>query len=151
MRKSLKLLSILLFVACFNLSSQEVKQLTLEDAVLNQRKSLGPEKVKGMKWLNETSYMYVADINGKEVLKTYDILKKEKAAFLSIEELNQKLKKYNVELKRLPRFTVLNDHLLFKHKMRYFSYDVKGKGLEEFGNSTEGSSDFQFSEDNIII
>ena len=68
------------------------KLLTMEDALVNNRTTLAPENLRQLQFVYATDdYVYLKKINGKDVWVRGNI-KNSEAPFLSLEQLNQKLK-----------------------------------------------------------
>ena len=147
MRKFFTVVTILIISVAHSNFAQELKQLTLRDAVLEQRNALGPDNVKGLQWLDADRYMYIAEVDGKEQLKTFSMKENAKALLFTLDDLNLKLKDKGVVLKSMPGFKVCGNQLIFNTEKGYHLMHLKDQSIESFNNPLEGASDFEFSED----
>lgn len=87
-----KLILILLLSATSFFCEAQNKMLTLEDALVNNRTTLAPENLRQLQFIYGTDdYVYLKKINNKDVWVKGNI-KTNEAHFLSLEQLNQKLK-----------------------------------------------------------
>ncbi|MGG9960319.1 DPP IV N-terminal domain-containing protein [Ferruginibacter sp. SUN106] len=91
------------------------KLLTMEDAMVKNRSTLAVENLKQLQFVfGTTDYVYLKKIEGKEVWVKGNI-KTAEAPFLTLEQLNDKLKTSNYgELKTMPaiQFNVSTDWIL---------------------------------------
>ncbi|QAA82751.1 S9 family peptidase [Aequorivita sp. H23M31] len=116
-------LSLLFFFLIFlNVSAQQ-KELTLEDAVMQQYGKLYPKHISGFQWIPGTnSYVYVE--NGT-TLKMGDVDSKKKGREFSIEEIGESL---GAELKRFSPLTWKNSNsFYFEAEKQYYLYDSDKK------------------------
>ncbi len=126
--KIYRFLLFFLMGGLLTLSAQK-KELSLKEAVLNQRNSLAPERIAGLQWIPGTdTYVFVKENKLKEVFvkgnKTTDLL--------SLEMLN-KNSGLNKELKRLPYITwVDQDHFYFRSGNAYVLYDLQKKAFKTY-------------------
>lgn len=80
------------------------KWLTMEDAMVKNRTSLAPENLKQLQFLYGTSdYVYLKKINNEDAWVRGNLKSKEDAAFLTLDQLNAKVKAVGyAELKTMP-------------------------------------------------
>src|SRR5688572_9815517 len=95
--KKTMLASLLLLVGFYTIA--QTKLLTIEDALVNNRSSLAVKNLRGAQFLYGTEdIVYLDSKDGKDVW-----VKKGSTPFLSMDELNQKLKAAGLEeLKTMP-------------------------------------------------
>ena len=87
-----KLVFILLLSTTSFLSIAQNKLLTLEDALVNNKTTLAPEDLRQLQFVYGTDdYVYLKKINDKDVWVIANF-KNVETPFLSLEQLNQKLK-----------------------------------------------------------
>ncbi|MDB5223796.1 MAG: family peptidase [Chitinophagaceae bacterium] len=87
-----KIIVILLLTNSVFFCTAQSKLLALEDALVNNRTTLAPENLRQLQFIYGTDdYVYLKKINNKDVWVRGNI-KNNEAPFLSLEQLNQKLK-----------------------------------------------------------
>lgn len=87
-----KIIPILLLNAISFFGIAQGKLLTLEDALINNRTTLAPENLRQLQFIYNTGdYVYLKKINDKDVFVRGNF-KNNEVPFLSLEQLNQKLK-----------------------------------------------------------
>ncbi|MDB5199785.1 MAG: family peptidase [Chitinophagaceae bacterium] len=87
-----KIVILLLLTNSVFFCAAQSKLLTLEDALVNNRTTLAPENLRQLQFVYGTDdYVYLKKINNKDVWVRGNI-KNNEAPFLSLEQLNQKLK-----------------------------------------------------------
>jgi len=104
MRFTLFIITTISILWSTGLSSQENKELTLEEAILKQYSDLGPNRVRGLDWLNETSYIYRKGKGEEEIIYVFDLKKNKKRDLLNLADFKDAMGKFEVEVKSLPRF-----------------------------------------------
>jgi len=80
------------------------KMLTMEDAMVKNRTTLAPENLKQLQFIYGTSdYVYLKKVNDADVWVKGNLTSKEEAPFLTMTQLNEKLKAAGyAELKAMP-------------------------------------------------
>ncbi len=92
---------IAVFTLLFNVYqlSAQTKLLTMEDAILKQKTSLAPERLKQLQWIKGSDQFSFLDKKGEEeILFVQDATGKSPASQLSLKELNESLVKVNVKM-----------------------------------------------------
>src|SRR6266487_5570796 len=90
MRKIIFSLQLLVFIVP---GIAQNKMLSLEDAMVNNRTTLAPEKLRQLQFVfNTDDYVYLKKIEGKDIWVRGNFKSKTDKPFLSLEQLNQKLK-----------------------------------------------------------
>lgn len=115
-------LSLFFFISFFNLHAQQ-KELTLNDAVLEQYRKFYPEHIRGFQWIPATnSYAY---IEKNDTLKIGSVNSKNAVNYISIKEVNQSL---GTKIKRFSNLVWKNsDAFYLVDKNDYYLYDYKQK------------------------
>src|SRR3954452_13998955 len=86
-----------LLVAVCNLGFAQTKLLTIEDALVRNRVALATENLKQLQFIYGTEdYVYLKKINDKDVW-VKGSFKTDEQNFLSLSELNQKLRAANLD------------------------------------------------------
>lgn len=100
MKKIIFLLVILIPVSVF----AQNKMLSMEDAMVKNRTTLAPENLKQLQFMYGTSdYVYLKKVNDADVWVKGNLTSKEEAPFLTLIQLNEKLKAAGyAELKAMP-------------------------------------------------
>jgi len=125
-----------LFFMSGNMLIAQAKELTLEQAVLYQRSSFGPENISALQWMAEAGAMSLFE-DGTALTKMDEQQNKTKIA--SLDELNKALA---LDLKRFPVPEWQNkDEFYFLYKNAYYSYNIDNKkGTKLLGFDAEGSN-----------
>ncbi len=121
MKKSISIL-LLFFVTL--LTAQEVKHLTLEDAVLGRYKGLYPEQ-KSLQWVDDTNDFIVTENNIVQV--NYNFSKR--PAIFSLEDLQKAIP----NLKKMPySFSkITSENVYFNHNHAIINYNYITKKVSE--------------------
>ncbi len=94
--KNLPHLLLFLAIALFGLGNHafaQKKQLSMEDAMVKNRSSLAPQNLKALQFIYGTNdYVYLKKIDGKDVWYKGTSAPKDDVPFLSLAQLNAKLK-----------------------------------------------------------
>jgi len=100
MKKIIFLLVVFIQVSVF----AQNKMLTMEDAMVKNRTTLAPENLKQLQFLFGTAdYVYLKKINDAEVWVKGNLTSKEEVTFLTLVQLNEKVKAAGyTELKTMP-------------------------------------------------
>jgi len=118
----MKKLFLLFFVFLICSQSRSQQQLTLEKSVLEQWRSLSPERLSNLNWNNEKDFfsyhfsdtsIYICDHNFNVIDTIF---------------LNQINTSFDGEekIKKLPNITWINSHTFrFKHNNNYYLYNIK--------------------------
>ncbi|WP_316793908.1 S9 family peptidase [Pedobacter frigoris] len=99
-----RLILLVQLVALAFLGNAQNKQLTMQDAMLNARTTLAPENLSQIQFIYGTeNYVYAKRVNGSPVWMSGNFKDKEEKNFLSLTQLNQKLKSAQLDtLKAMP-------------------------------------------------
>ena len=134
--KSFIISSIVLISISFSSYSQK-KELSLSDAVLQQYRSLSPEKLYGFSWLPETNKYAFFD-NRFTTLFLADVSNTTPKKIIDVKEISKVL---NEEIKYFGGLEwVDKDNFIFSNGGKYFIYDIlknSGKLLFEFDDKAE--------------
>lgn len=103
--------------------SAQQKMLSMEDAILRGRTSLGPKGLRSVKWLkNEQGISYSDVRESKEALYTFDMASGKESKLLSITQFNQfLLKAYLDSMARFPEIE-WETHDAFRFSNKGFQY-----------------------------
>ena len=130
MRKNL--LSVFLFFT-FLTSFSQLKQLTIEDAMINARTSLAPENLKQLQFIKGTDdYVYLKKVDGKDTWMKGNFVTKEDAPFLSLTRLNEKLRNADSDtLTAMPAIQFSKDGitLTVKGAKKFIGFDGTAKTI----------------------
>ena len=142
MRKALLSMIAGILISTSGLTAQTKKELSLTDAVLKQYGDLGPTKMRGLDWINESAYIFKKGKKEDESLVRFDLKKNAEKTLLTLAELNKKLEVFGKNVNALPVFNSLNNNMLtFSVEGVYFVYEAEKGLLKSFQNETEGISD----------
>jgi dipeptidyl-peptidase 4 len=121
--------------ACFisvHFSFAQTKMLTMEEAVVKQKTSLAPARLKQLGWIkSSTNYFYIDNINSEDVLVTASAKGKELNKILSFAELNTALTAVSEKnVKAFPAIQWKNEtQFIFESDNKVFLYDTKTKKI----------------------
>ncbi len=118
----------ILILGIYSVSAQK-KELTLKQAVLDQRKSLAPERISGLQWISGTDiYVYIKD----NILKSTSAKGKRIVDILSLDELNSN-SALDQKLKHFPYISWTDkDHFYFRYGNLYVVYDLQNKKFKKY-------------------
>lgn len=99
-----KLVLPLLLLSAFFTGNAQQKNMSMLDAMVNVRGSLAPENLRGLQFLyGKEDYVYIKPLGNEMVWFKGNLQAKEDQPFLSLSQLNQKLKTANLDtLKAMP-------------------------------------------------
>ncbi len=124
-------LSIIVLVIISLHANAQKKELSIEDAVINQWRNLYPETVKGVQAYSDDDFTYVTDY--KEI-RLMNKKGKDLKIICEISELNKALTEVgDSALKYFPFWDYAwkdKDHLEFKAEGNYYIYNLKSKKIE---------------------
>jgi len=127
------LLFLLIGLVSLPVLGQE-KELSLEDAVLRQRSTLGAKSLSQLQWIPETGeYAYVDERNDSYVLLRGDVKGRNLDEISNLTDLNAALEKAGLKpTTRFPRIRFTSENKIrFSHDKAILAYDLKGKSIEK--------------------
>jgi dipeptidyl-peptidase-4 len=134
--------NILLFVSCLlTLSTQaQLKKISLEDAVLQQNRKFGADKLTGFQWIpNSNNYSYYTDSWTK--MMSANVAKKEATESVKLSDINSAL---GTKLKNFFGVQWIDaTTLLISETGKYYSYNINaktGKLLQEVPETSENQT-----------
>jgi dipeptidyl-peptidase 4 len=142
-------ITLLAFLFLQHYSSAQEKLLTMEEAVLKQRTSLAPARLKQLSWIPHTSsYCFVDNRNGLDVLLSGKAEGGEKKELLNIDQLNAALLSANIgALKSFPAISWKNEkQFRFEADKKQLLYDLPSKKI-----IVEGSRDLGADAENTDV
>ncbi len=100
------------------------KQLTMQDAMVNNRTSLAPETLKQLQFIKGTNgFVFVKKINGEETWVKGTVSNIEGSAFLTLSEINRRVRLAGVDtFKTLPPVQFNNDNYVLSIKGSKYSF-----------------------------
>ncbi len=152
------LTAFLIFIASKSFS--QLKQLSIEDAMVNARTSLAPENLKQLQFIKGTDdYVYLKKVNGKDTWMKGNFTSKEDAPFLSLTQINEKLHNAGSDtLTTMPaiQFSKEGFTLTLKGAKKFIGFDGTAKTIitaETSGkdNVEEGSAGYVAYVDNYNL
>ncbi len=129
----------------------QTKLLSMEDAIIKQKTSLAPAKLKQLMWVkgtNNYSYIDTKDSMDFLVSGSAESVKKPLKTLASLAELNEALSKPKIKsLKTFPPIQWKNaDQFTFETEKKLCAYDLKSKTI-----SVESTRDFGENVENIDV
>ena len=121
------------------------KVITLEEAVLKQRKELAPERINQLKWVKNTDAIsYVKEEKGEQFLMVKTMKPSRAKKSISLSQLNVMMKsKGQASLKKIPAVNWLNDQEFFFEKSNaYFICNPRKGKLTPLENDKKGCCQF---------
>jgi dipeptidyl-peptidase 4 len=128
----MKNIFVILFALSVQFSLAQNKLLSLEDAVLKQRTTLAPAKLKQLMWIKNThKYSYTEVIDNIETLVIGDATSTERKTTINLKLLNDGLAVLNMEgLQAFPTITWKDANaFLFEHNQKQMLCNLANKGL----------------------
>ncbi len=130
---TLKKYSLLLaFLFAFTLaSSAQQKNLTIQDALVNNRSTLAPETLKGLQFINGSDdYVYVTKLNGTDTWVSSNYKTNAIKPLLTLSDLNKILAKDKYDtFKTLPPVKFNNDNFVLSMKGGRYQYNTNSKTI----------------------
>src|SRR4051812_48288446 len=121
-----KHLALIFFFSASSLVAQ-TQLLTMEEAVIKQRSTLAPSKLRSLSWIkNSSSYSYVELRNGLDILMSGKAEGGSSSELLNIDQLNTALVAAGISpLKSFPSFEWKNaKQFSFETAKKKLSYDI---------------------------
>ena len=117
--------------------SAQQKLLTVEDAVMKQRTTLGPARLAGLAWVPKSNkFTYIGKKDGKDCVVMQDAITLNRDTVLTLAKYNDVLGKADAGLKpieRMPLITWLNENSFrFNIKQNYYIADLKTGKVDVF-------------------
>lgn len=138
-------LIISLFIFAIDLSFAQSKMLTMEEAVVKQKTTLAPARLKQLAWIkNSDTYYYIDNKNSEDILVTGTAEGNALKDVVSLSQLNSALA--NASEKQVKSFPFIrwknNDQFTFESEKKLMLYDLKTKkanavSQKEFLNEAE--------------
>ncbi|MBP9689967.1 MAG: DPP IV N-terminal domain-containing protein, partial [Bacteroidia bacterium] len=127
--------------------SAQQKMLSVEDAVIKQRTTLGPARLIGLAWVPQsTKFTYMAKKDGIDCVVMQDAATLLRDTVLTLQKYNEIRGKADVgltPLERMPLVKWINEYTIrFNIKQNIFIADLKVGRVEIFCNIPEGASGF---------
>lgn len=135
------------FIITASVSIAQTKMLTMEEAVVKQKTTLAPEKLKQLSWVKGTNtFSYIEIKDSTEVLITGNAENTKRIEAVTLAQFNTALSKANFkEVKSLPPVKWKNeDEFSFELEKKFASFDLKSKVIavtssRDFGKNAENS------------
>ncbi|MES2287692.1 MAG: S9 family peptidase [Bacteroidota bacterium] len=144
-------LIIFIIIAFVQITIAQTKLLTMDDAIIKQKTTLAPEKLKQLMWVkgdNSYSYIDTKDSIDILILGKAESAKKSLKTAVSLIEINDALG--NLRFKSLKAFPQIqwktSDVFTFEAEKNLFAYDLRSKLLTK-----EASRDFGDNSENIDV
>jgi len=117
--------------------SAQQKLLTVEDAVMKQRTTLGPARLASLAWVPKSNkFTYIGKKDGKDCVVMQDAITLNRDTVLTLAKYNDVLGKADAGLKpieRMPLLTWLNENSFrFNIKQNYYIADLKTGKVDVF-------------------
>jgi dipeptidyl-peptidase-4 len=141
-----------LVIAAFYLlisANAQTKLLTMEEAVVKQRTTLAPGRLKQLMWVkNSNNYSFIESKNNQDVLMVGNATSTEAKEVLTIVQFNEALASNSLSsVKGFPMMQWMNEkQFTFESDKKLWSYDVTTKKIK-----TEANRDFGNAAENIDI
>ncbi len=139
------------FIAFLQITTAQTKLLTMEDAIIKQKTTLAPAKLKQLMWVkgtNNFSYVDTKDSIDILILGSAEGKKESLKTIAALSDLNDGLGKSNLKsLKAFPAIQWKNaDQFTFETEKKLFAYDLKSKTFTQ-----ESTRDFGENAENIDV
>jgi dipeptidyl-peptidase-4 len=126
------------------IATAQQKMLTVEDAVMKQRSTLGPARLIGLAWVPQSSkYTYIAKKDGKDCVVMQDAATLKRDTVLTVDQFNDIRGRAEVKLKpveRLPMLSWVNEtSFRFNIKQNLFLADIKTGKVDVFCYLPDGA------------
>jgi dipeptidyl-peptidase 4 len=120
-----------IYILFFDVSFGQTKMLTMEEAVVKQRTSLAPARLKQLMWVpNSNSYSYVDTKDGSEILIRGNAENNSTKEIISLSQLNEALSTTQKAVKTFPVMQWKNENeFSFETDKKTFVYDLSSKKL----------------------
>src|ERR1035437_9986262 len=133
------------FVTLVQTSLAQTKILTMEEAVVKQRTTLAPGKLKQLMWVKNTNtYSFIDTRNTEEVLVIANVSNTKLIDAVTLIQFNSSLAKASLEeIKSFPVMTWENEkQFSFINKKQYVAFNIDSKTIkilrtEDFGDGSE--------------
>ena len=134
---------LFLFLLASPLAAQK-KELTLSDAVLEQRKSLAPENLSSLSWIADSDRYYWINKDNKSI--EIASAEEEFHAAVNLAELNNLLRKQAQDsLKALPQINWLDkETFYFKNNCVFYSYNIDDAQLQALLSYDEAAENLEY-------
>jgi dipeptidyl-peptidase-4 len=129
----------------------QTKMLTMEDAIIRQKTSLAPAKLRQLMWVKGTAdFSYVDTLNSADalMLRNAESSKQQAKAIALLSEINNQLGQIHINsLKQFPVTQWKNSNqFTFETDKKLLAYDLKTKTL-----TVEASRDFGTDAENVDV
>ncbi|MEP6711391.1 MAG: DPP IV N-terminal domain-containing protein [Ferruginibacter sp.] len=123
MKKTLSCLFILIVIS----ATAQQKQLSITDALVNNKTTLAPENLRQLQFVKGTNdYIYLKKINGSDVWMRGNFKEKEEHIFLTLSQFNQRLKNVKQDsLTALPPVQFNADNYVASIKGTKYAFSTK--------------------------
>ncbi|MEM8907904.1 MAG: DPP IV N-terminal domain-containing protein [Bacteroidota bacterium] len=133
----------LLVMSCFapTNSHAQALQLSLKDAILKSRSTLGPERISGLEWIAEVDELSYYNTNRTELLRQVPGTKT-KTTIATVEDLNTACQ---LQLQRIPPIRWMeSDRFYFHSGTAYYAFETKTKKGYELLSHPENAANRDF-------
>ncbi|MDF2437331.1 MAG: prolyl tripeptidyl peptidase [Bacteroidota bacterium] len=147
MKKNLLIASAIFFT--FDFSNAQEKLLTMEEAVVKQRTTLAPAKLKQLSWIkNSNSYSYINTNKSEEILLISSASSEAPIGEVPLSKLNNAIAAVSgKQVKAFPQIQWKNDNqFTFESEKKILMYDLKTGKI-----TTDSNRDFPEGFENIDV
>ncbi|MEI6507606.1 MAG: DPP IV N-terminal domain-containing protein [Bacteroidota bacterium] len=148
--KNMRIFKSFLFIVLIPfVTNAQQKMLTVEDAVLKQRSTLGPDKLNQLSWIPGTNvFAWIVKINGKEVILREDAKTLKIDTVLGIDKFKESLHSANPDAAYVEKFPAITwiDEQTFRvyNEHYYFHYHIQTNIINALARTNKDGEDMEF-------
>ncbi len=136
-----KLLSVLLLLS---LASAQERKLSLENAVLDSKTFLSPQKLTHIHWFTDETFCFADTVPGDRLMYHYDAAALQNKAWFGLRDIRELAMTFGDSLKKLPDFYWSGDTLAyFWHKKHWYTFEPQNRVLKRCLKLSSSTSDKQ--------
>ena len=135
-----KILVILLLL--ISLVFAQERKLSLENAVLDSKILLAPQKLSHIHWFTNQKFCFADTVPGDRIMYLYDAAAMQKEPWFGLQDIREQMRRFGDSLKTLPEFEWSGDSLAyFWRGKQCYTFDPQNKILKKFLKLSSSTSD----------
>lgn len=133
---------ILVILLLFSLVLAQERKLSLENAVLDSKTLLAPQKLSHIHWFTDQKFCFADTVPGDHIVYLYDAAAMQKEPWFGLQDIRKQIRILGDSLKTLPNFEWSGDSLAyFWRGKQCYTFEPQNKILKKFSKLSSSTSD----------
>jgi dipeptidyl-peptidase-4 len=133
---------ILIILLLLTMASAQERMLSLENAVLDSRTFLAPQKLSHIHWFTDQKFCFADTVPGDRIMYLYDAASLQKKPWFGLQDIRDQISTFGDSLKTLPDLEWSGDSLAyFWRGKQCYTFAPENKSLKKFLKLSSSTGD----------